>query len=206
MPKPTAVPDNVVALDQFASEFDAVAHSRRYKGLETEQVTLYNVPIYVVAMVRRVIAVAKPARGEFAPVISACVEAGTRAIRQSEMGSDLLASIAEAEELAGSGRALVALEQWRGSRLVFADPYRAGHRRLDFRCPCEIKNQVFDLGSALGLSGSSVGALALIAGLVEQDAVPDDARAHLEAEIKASESFLVGRVASLNAAIAAVSQ
>lgn len=203
-PRPGAlVPD--AAYDLL---YDMQQTQREHATGPKEKVSLYSFPSYLTTNIRRVLARNRTHRADWALALSCLLWQGLSRYSglpaAQSLGDALLALDTDdgLHTLAGEQ-----IEMWRrGFRFSISDPtHTMGLERCrSFKVPEHVHAELFDLATRLGLSGSTLGTVAVMAALESQEGVLGDHGDYMRATVAELDALLLERERRLRGLVRAI--
>ena len=193
--------------DDFGPSFDVLlevkAYPRKYTGESV--VSLYHCPRYAKLNVRRVQAHSTRWTPDMGAVIGASVLHGVHRLHASDVGKEFLSLFRRVElDDDPDPDDAVELDRWRHSfRFDVRDAAHSGPMRLNFRTTDRVRGELFGLADKLGLSGSRLGIVCLMAGLCQQPGVIPKHAEYMEEVVAEFDDALARRVGRLRRQIGA---
>jgi hypothetical protein len=182
--------------------------SQQHAGTPKEKVSLYQFPSYLATNLRRVLARNRNHRADWAVALSCLVWQGLARYSALPAAQSLSAGLLALDT--DDDLATVAAEQvetWRrGFRFSISDPsHTLGLERCrSFRAPEHIQAELHDLAGRLGLSGSTLGVVAVMAALHDQDGVLTDHARHMRDTVLELDALLAERARRLESLVRAI--
>lgn len=201
MPGPRRRRKKVASLhaEDLRPDFDVAnevgADPERYRG--DEKVSLYKLPRFVRLSVRRVVTRQTETLNTGA-VAGRCMEYGLDRLLALDATKSLLSQIERLESANLDEDDAVEIDRWSHScEFDVRDTGHSGRMRWDFRTSKEIRDNLFWLADQIGISGSTLGAVALMAGLAEQSAVLPKHAEYMRAVVAELDSLIEHRARRL---------
>lgn len=187
-------------------ELDLLATLREERHLHSDRsrcevVRLYQFPAYLSLNLRRVLARDRSQRSKSGPALACLIDHGVRrylalpAVRAFSQALDIL----ELDDDAPAA-SVEQIEGWkRGLRLSISDPTHALglEKARSVRIAETVHAELFDLAGKLGLSGSTLGTVCVMAGLEGQKGVLAEHAAHMRETVGELDRMLLEREARL---------
>lgn len=173
-----------------------------------EKIALYGFPCYLATNIRRVLSRSRNGRGDWSIALSCLVYHGLQrysalpAVRNLSQALQALDTDDGLGALAGEQ-----VELWRrGFRFSIVDPtHTMGLEKCrSWKAPEHVHTDLFDLGGRLGVSGSTLGIVCVMVGLVDQEGVLDEHVGYMRGVIEELDQLLVERGRRLGRLVRAI--
>lgn len=173
-----------------------------------EKIALYGFPCYLATNIRRVLSRSRNGRGDWSIALSCLVYYGLQrysalpAVRNLSQALQALDTDDGLSALAGEQ-----VELWRrGFRFSIVDPtHTMGLEKCrSWKAPEHVHTDLFDLGGRLGVSGSTLGIVCVMVGLVDQEGVLDEHVGYMKGAIGELDGLLLERGRRLGRLVRAI--
>lgn len=204
----TSHPDAMVAADLPYSLLDDIRQAQAQHAGAREKVALYGFPSYLATNIRRVLARNPSHRADWSVALSCLVWQGL--LRYAGLATTKSLSAALLDLDTDDGLEAVAGEQielWRrGFKFVVQDPtHTMGVERCRrFVAPEHVHAELHDMAGRLGLSGSTLGIMAIMAALEDQEGVLAAHGEHMRGEVARLDGLLGERERRLGSLVRAI--
>jgi hypothetical protein len=186
--------------DSMRPDFDLVGEvtssDARENLIGEKVISLYAYPYYLTFNLRRALSRGGP-RAKWGIAMSCLVSYGVRRYYSSDDVQRFIATTQRVDRNDSlPAHAVEQIEMWkRGFQFSISDPtYSMGlARRTAFKAPEVVHNELFDLAGKLGISGSTLGIVCIMAGLWEQPGVIPEHAAYMHETVAKLDDLIKDR-------------